>query len=205
MKEDIEKCHLKDWSKDFFNDDEFSNVTITVSQIVCGFNFYDYASGKDGNRKCFITIYPGVNYFTLYSTYSVLYTQKYATKNWDELKEPFTKYVKDFAKKLNPANEKEIDKEEIYDNVLANYIANYCVIDYYAYRSSIQDEEDIQKYGDYSQGLDSIKQYFEKSYGNDATKAIQLLSDYRSNRDKYPTFLSFEPKVNDFIKSLKVE
>lgn len=205
MKEDLEKNNIATWGREFFSDSTFSEVVVTVTRLVAGYCFYDFVSDDAGNRKAYLTIYPGIYYSTLISDYAAVYTQEYANRNWDVVKDNFTKYIKEFAKKAQPENAKEIDKEEIYSNSLAAVLANYCLLDYARYKGRTQTEEDIQKLGDYRQFADSLQQNLEKSFGKDATDAIQLLEKYENNREKYPDFYAMSEELNAYLNTLKVE
>lgn len=205
MKEDIEKVNISTWGNDFFKLSDFNEVIITVSRLGAGYHFYDFVTEADGNRKAYVTIYPGIYYSNVVMCYSSIYTQLYANKYWDEVKDNFTRYLKDFSKKASPENAKEIEKEEIYSNSLASVLSMYCYVDYCKYKAEIQTPEDIEKYGDYKQAVDSMTQYLEKSFGNSATKAIELVSTYQENREKYKTIYDFSGELNAYLNTLKVE
>ncbi|MCQ2592393.1 MAG: DUF4932 domain-containing protein [Treponema sp.] len=200
--EDYDKLNIHSWGKNFFNNPNVKDVTVTISRICCGYYFYDYATGKNGPRNYYLTISPGTNYLNFIQMYSLLYTQDYASRNWDKVKDNYISYIKDFNKKLYPDREKEIDNQEVYDSSLASTISLYTLIAFCQYKIQNQTEETIKKYGDFAQIYDSIVQIFEKSYGKEASKAIELLENYSANRQKYVNLLSYENEINAFVNSL---
>jgi len=205
MKEDLDKFVITEWGNQFFGLKEFDEVIVTVSRFVAGCYLYDFVTEAEGTRKAYLTIFPGCYFSNIVMDYCTIYTQLYASKNWDIVKDNFSKYLKDYSLKLNPDNAKEIEKEEIYSDSLATVLTLYCYVDFCKYRASIQTEEDIEKYGDYLQATDSVVQYLEKSFGKDATKAIELIDEYQNNRDKYKNAYDLAGLLNPYLNSLKVE
>lgn len=205
LNENVEPFKIHTWGKEFFNDSNVQNVVVNISYLCAGNSYFDYVTDSNNKRAYYITIAPGCTYYDIICCYSFLYTMDYAIENWDAVKENFIKYRKDFAKKYNPNQAKEIDNYEFINVHLALLFSDYLYLSFNKYFGSIQTEKQIEKYGNYAENYDSIYQYLLKNVGPDAVSAIDLLNYYLENREKYPTFKSFAPKLNEYINSLKVE
>lgn len=205
FREQIEKFDIAIWAQDFFGLDGFSKIRLNVSYMCPGYWFWDYSTGANGERIATVTVFPGIDYYSLFNDIICLYTQDYANKNLDKVKENFEKYAKDFAKKANPDNAKEIEKQEINSADLALWMANVIYLNFCKHRAEVQTEEDIEKFWDFQQTYDSVYQYYEKVYGQAAVNTYNLLDEYAENRDKYPTIDDFSDKINEYINSVKVE
>lgn len=200
---DLEKRQIGEWTKGFFETDEIKAVTVNISRLCAGLGgFYDYASDENGDRVGFISVEPGIYEFNLFSLYFDLYTQLYATENWNIVKDHYSAYLKSFLKRGDSQNANEIDKREIIDADLATNIGLYVAYAYYEDKADqLEDSEDEDKEF-YAGTVENLYSFFEKAYGKDFLDAVELLQLYKNNRETYPTFESFYSKLNEYVNNL---
>lgn len=197
MKKDLEKAGFAQWSQDFFKNDEIQKPAFVISRICVGCNYYDFAIGSDGKRLSYVTTFPGTYYNTLENCYMSLYTQLYASKYWDTIKEGYLNYERAYIKKFQPdMKDKDIEKtvSEITDYNIAILMASYSWIEYLR-----------EKTPEDHPAAEEVIGAMEKALADDnILKALDLVEEYSTSRETYPTFDDFAPRLNDFISNIKL-
>lgn len=201
----IEPYRLPEFAEYFFNNPEIEKVTVDVSRIFANVYTFSFATNAESKKEFIITIYPGLEINSLFSSYFALYTQKYASENWELVKDNFTTYIKAYNTKVDPKNARQIKKQVITEKNLETLLGFYSCLAYCTYRAETQTEEDIKKTEDFVNICETYAQALKKGIGKDYENAAALLTEYKNNRDKYKTLEDFAPKINDFLNNLKVE
>lgn len=195
MKEQAEKLHFTEWAEDFFKDEEIQHPVVTLSRLCCSFSYYDFAKGADGKRLSYLTTHSGVNLFTVAMCYMDFYTQLYACRNWEIVKENFIKYDRAYAEKMatdKKAMEKDYKTPGDYD--FAVFLSSLL---FGLYLKSNGTEAGLS----YEEFIGAL----EKSLAEpNLMKIFPLLDEYSDNREQYPTFQDFAPRLNDFVNTLTV-
>lgn len=196
QKKFAEDSGIAKWAEDFFKNDEVESPVLTYSRFTVGYIFYDYIKGSDGKTTCCATLYPGCPPMDFEKCYIGFYAQLYAQKYWDDVKESFINYYKDYQRKFHPERTEEfINKLEINYLYLTVLLADYCWL---AYIKEIAPED--------HPSYEELIGMMEKEVGDkNVVEAIELIEEYTSNRDKYPTFDDFSTRINDFIKTLQIK
>ena len=195
MKKDIEKTNLGCWAENFFNNDEVKKPVITISRLIVGNNYYDFAKTSDGTTLSYLTTFPGTFYYNFETCYLSFYSQLYASSNWNNVKENFIKANLAYIRKYSPEFAEQAEKEEITDSYLAYIISNFCYINFLKDNTPENHSSAEEIYG-----------YLEKSIGEpNILKLASLLDEYAASRDKYPSFNDFAPRLNEFFNSIKIE
>ena len=195
MKENVEKYQFAQWAGDFFKDEEIQHPVITMSRLCCSYSYYDFAKGADGKRLSYLTTHSGVNLFTVAMCYMDFYTQLYACRNWEIVKENFIKYDRAYAEK------KATDKKAVEKNYKTPGDYDFSIflssLLFGLYLKSNGTEAGLS-YEEFIGGL-------EKSLAEpNLMKIFPLLEEYSADREKYPTFQDFAPRLNEFINALTV-
>ncbi|MCR4952699.1 MAG: DUF4932 domain-containing protein [Treponema sp.] len=195
MKERLEKIQFSQWAEDFFKDEEIQHPVITMSRLCCSFSYYDFAKGSDGKRLSYLTTYSGVDLYSVEMCYMDFYTQLYASRNWETVKDNFLKYDRDYAMKMAS------DKKEAEKNYKTPSDYEFAIllsaISYALFLKDNGDEAEIS-YEEYVGAIE--KSLAEPNF----MKIFPLLEEYSADREKYPTFQDFAPRLNEFINALTV-
>lgn len=194
---DLTKYKLAEWSKAFFSDGNIEPVTINVCNVVCGSLFYDYATDSNNKKQNYVTFSTGLGNYAVYvEDFLCIYTQDYANKNWDLVKDHYIEYIKAFAIRRMPDKADEIKKtknEEYGSFVLASNLAAYLLPSYYK----------VGLIEDYPNIYEEMKQSLITEFADQNTeKVFAVLEEYEANRDTYKTIEDFYPKINELINSL---
>ncbi len=198
----FEKKNVGTWAEDFFKGIDIGETTVVSSRVIVGWNLYDFAGDSDGKRSSYVASYPGAYYADMTGAYFSLYLQDYLNQNWDTVKDTYTKFLKSLLKKLHPEEDPKVyDKREVTRNDLAADLSIYCYIAYLEDNIATAKEDDDY----FKPNYDAYYAYFEKSIGDVFLKCMDLLKEYKENRDKYPEFKDFYPRLNDYVNSLPAE
>lgn len=199
IQRDLEKYKFDEWMSEFYNaagEEQTVNINISRANVAC--NYYDHAIDENQNKTYHLSIFVGSNLNHFANLYSLCFLQDYVSENWDTVKEPFINFVKSAARKIY-ANDKEalknIDTKEYNDWLLSSYLSEIIVAFYLD--EALAEADGI--YGVIDENVNSaIKIYGEEvAYG-----VFDLIQEYIDNRDIYPDFKSYYPKLNEFVLSL---
>ena len=195
FKSDFEKTEFTQWAAEFFSNDEVHDPIITISRLVAGYNFYDFALSEEGKRLSYVTTHPGTSYYSLENCYINLYVQLFASKYWEQVKDNFIKFDLDYAAKYTPEALMELKKTQYSDYNLTIILSTFCWAEFLREKSP----ENHPSY-------EEFKGSMEKQIGEDGlTDIFDLIADYADSRDKYPTFDDYGPRIVEFINSLEVK
>lgn len=195
LREDCTKYFFDKWNTEFYTAGEGRKVTVNISKANVGLGFYDFAMINDDETGTYLSTFFYNSLYSLSHLYGMAYAQDYVNENWDEIKEPFTKFFREVLKNMSPDNAREIDKMEIIPWHLCGAMAEIFGSMYVA---DINYEiEDIPGLLDEYIGT-AIKVYGEKA----GRGVFDLFMNYRADRENYPDFKSLYPKINEFVKTL---
>ncbi|MCR4733857.1 MAG: DUF4932 domain-containing protein [Treponema sp.] len=194
MKKDLEKAGIAKWAQDFFMDEEVQSPVINVSRLNVGCNYYDFVKDADGKRLSYLTSFPGTYYNSVEECYINFYSQLFASRNWDKVKDKFSKYMRAWAIKMNPDNKKNIEKYEYIDYDFTTTITRYC---YILFLKECEPE--------YHNTYEELLGFYEKQFADENIMAVwDLILEYQANRDKYPTFADFTERIVTFMNELPI-
>lgn len=198
----FEKKNVGTWANGFFTGIDIGETTVVSSRVLAGFNLYDFAGDADGKKLSYVASYPGAYYADMTCAYFALYLQDYITQNWDSVKDNYTKFLKAFLKKINPDKDpKEFDKREVRQQDLRGDLSMYMYLAYLEDNIPTAKEDDDY----FKPHYDAFYAHLEKTVGDDFLRAMELMKEYKENRDKYPEFKDFYPLINDYVNSLPTE
>ena len=198
----FEKKNVGTWAADFFKGIDVGETTIVSSRVLAGWNLFDFAEDLDGKLTSYVSTYPGGYYADMTGAYFSLYLQDYLNENWDTVKDTYTKFLKSFLKKLHPEqDQKEIDKREVTRNDLSIDLSVYVYITYL--EDSIATAKEDDDY--FKPTFDAYYASLEKTVGDSFLKCMDLLKEYKENRDKYPEIKDFYPRITEYVNSLPTE
>ena len=195
VKEKFEKYQFAQWAKDYFRDEEIQHPVITMSRLCCSYSYYDFVKGSDGKRLSYLTSYSGENIYSVAMCYINFYTQLYANRNWEFVKENLSKYDHDYAIKM------AADKKEAEKNYKAPTEYEFAIfLSPIIFGPYLKENESVVEftYDEFIGGLE--KSLAEPNF----MKIFPLLEEYSADREKYPTFQDFAPRLNEFINALTV-
>lgn len=202
IQNDLEKYKYDEWMQEFFNaPGEEKPIYLNSSRANAGFGFYDHAVDENNNLTFHVTSYPG-NIFNSYaSCYALCYVQLYVSENWETVKDNFTKFIKAITLRTvgdDKEKIKAIEKMEIQPAMLGSFLTEIIV----AYYSDEVFAEIDEIYGILDENINTGI----KIYGEEVTYMIfDLFQDYIDNRDTYPNFKAFYPKITETILNLPSE
>ena len=198
----FEKKNVGTWAKDFFTGVDIGETTVVSSRVLACYILYDFAEDSGGVKKSFVASYPGAYYSDMTSAYFALYLQDYINENWDEVKDNYTKFLIAFLKKMNPDKDpKEYDKREVTQRDLCGDLSMYIYISYL--EDNIPTAKEDDEY--YKPTFDAYYAYLEKTVGDTFLNALELIKEYKENRDKYPEIKDIYSRINDYVNSLPTE
>lgn len=190
------KYKFGSWFTEFFTSGNNTEpLIVNCSRSTAAFSFYDFAMNEDNQRVTCLSFYPGETLNACASTYAMSFIQDYTTDNWDKVKDSLTKFQKAVAKKINPENAKEIDKQEVNSFELTQFLAQFPALIYLAQMSEEIDETP----GILEEAINGIS----KIMGETETRILfNLFLNYKSLRGQYPNFKMYYLEINDAIHNL---
>lgn len=200
---DYNKYAFIKWSKDFFGETDYKNNVISVNMICPCYFFIDSVSNSDNEKTLYSSIYPGCGFLNAFLCTTSALCLDVSSEIWEDIKDHYRALSCYMIKKQSPDNFKEIEKNYTPTyNEVADFMSFFCFLNYLKdsdYLETIKDE-------DYPYTYESLFSGIEKTLdGFFVYDAVKLLDEYSNNRDKYPTFKDFAPKIAEFINSIQWE
>ena len=201
---DFEDFAIPQFADEFFGKNVFDKKVISVNMICPLLFAYDIVTDREGKTTAYTTVYSNCYISNMTMTYFTNYLQESVDEHWETVKDKFTNIILYYSKKMYPDKYKEYEKklrESINSSTFAQYLGDFIYLEYL--RSPIY--ENAKK----REGFLTYEYFYgelEKTYSAEWFYQVgELTAEYANNRDKYPSFKVFFPKLVDLINSINLE